>query len=58
MSELEKAIYEFVDTRNQDPKPFIWLKSADEILARSQRLCGRLQVSQGSSRPSEPDTSG
>ncbi|MBP2326689.1 transposase [Kibdelosporangium banguiense] len=29
---LEKAIKEWIDTWNQDPKPFTWTKTADEIL--------------------------
>jgi hypothetical protein len=28
---LERAIYEFLDAHNADPKPFVWAKSADEI---------------------------
>jgi hypothetical protein len=35
---LERVIYEFLDTHNADPKPFVWAKSADEILASIARL--------------------
>ena len=45
-SELEKAIYEFIEVSNEDPKPFIWTKSADDILANLQRFCGRTLASQ------------
>lgn len=31
--ELEKAIRKFIDAHNSDAKPFVWTKSADEILA-------------------------
>jgi transposase len=31
VSELERAIYEFLDVHNADPKPFMWTKSTDEI---------------------------
>ena len=39
--ELEKAIYEFIDVSNTAPKPFIWTKSADDILSSLERFCGR-----------------
>ncbi|UQA59943.1 IS630 family transposase [Polyangium aurulentum] len=29
---LEKAIREFIDAHNEDPKPFVWTKTADQIL--------------------------
>jgi transposase len=44
--ELEKAIYEFIDVSNEHPKPFIWTKSADDILANLERFCGRTLKSQ------------
>jgi transposase len=53
-NELERAIYEFIDARNDAPKPFKWHKSADEILARIQRLCGRVLGTQRSQRTSDP----
>jgi transposase len=40
-AQLEKAIYEFVEASNEDPRPFIWTKSADDILASLERVCGR-----------------
>lgn len=39
---LERAIHEFLDAHNDDPTPFIWTKSADEILASVGRLCASL----------------
>lgn len=39
--ELEKAIREFVDAHNADPKPFVWTKSADQIIAAVARHCQR-----------------
>ncbi len=36
---LEKDIRNWIKTWNQDPKPFIWTKTADEIL---ERLAGYL----------------
>lgn len=39
--ELEQAILEYIDTVNENPRPFNWTKSADEILAAIQRFCLR-----------------
>jgi transposase len=39
--ELENAIREYLATHNKDPKPFVWTKSADEILASLARFCMR-----------------
>ena len=32
--ELEAAIYRYLDITNEDPKPFVWTKTADQILTR------------------------
>ena len=37
VEELEQAIREFSDTWNEEPTPFRWTKSADEILANVAR---------------------
>jgi transposase len=39
--ELERAITEFLDVHNADPKPFTWTKSADQILDSLARFCRR-----------------
>lgn len=39
--ELEQAILSYVDATNDEPKPFIWRKTADEILASLARRCQR-----------------
>ena len=39
--ELEKAITNYLARHNQEPKPFIWTKTADEILASVARFCQR-----------------
>jgi transposase len=39
--ELEAAIREFIDACNENPKPFVWTKSADEILASIARFAQR-----------------
>jgi transposase len=37
--ELETAIRTYIDTINENPKPFRWTKSADDILAAIERFC-------------------
>lgn len=37
--ELEQAIHAYIDSHNEDPKPFRWTKSADDILAAVKRFC-------------------
>ena len=39
--ELESAIYHYLDITNNDPKPFVWTKTADQILADVARFCKR-----------------
>ena len=40
-SDLEAAIYRYMETTNKDPKPFVWTKTADQILANVARFCQR-----------------
>ena len=40
--ELEQAIRDFLDAHNSAPKPFIWRKTADEIIASVGRHCQRV----------------
>ena len=39
--ELEAAIREFIDVHNERPKPFVWTKTADQILASISRFAQR-----------------
>jgi len=39
--ELENALKHYVTTYNQDPKPFKWTKTADQILEALARFCKR-----------------
>ena len=39
--QLEAAIREFIDAHHADPKPFVWTKTADEILASIARFAQR-----------------
>lgn len=38
---LEKTIRQYLDQHNQQPKPFVWTKTADEILESVARFCAR-----------------
>ena len=40
--ELEQAAMLYIEVNNDDPKPFIWTKTADEILETLNRLCERI----------------
>ncbi|HVT99530.1 MAG TPA: IS630 family transposase, partial [Acidobacteriaceae bacterium] len=36
---LEAAIRAYVDINNEKPRPFVWTKTADEILDSIKRYC-------------------
>jgi len=36
---LEAALMRYIDQRNENPKPFNWVRSADEILDAVKRFC-------------------
>ena len=40
--ELETDVNAWIEAWNQDPKPFVWTKTADEILANLANYCTRL----------------
>jgi len=41
ISQLEAAIKQYLSLTNKTPKPFVWSKTADEILASVARFCAR-----------------
>jgi len=41
IAELELAIRTFIDAHNADPKPFVWTKTADQILSSIARFAQR-----------------
>jgi transposase len=41
VSDLEHDIHAFIDATNAEPRPFRWVKSADDILASVRRFCLR-----------------
>jgi transposase len=43
--ELEAAITRYLAVNNEQPKPFVWTKTADEILANVARFCHRISNS-------------
>ncbi len=43
--ELEEAIRRYIDLTNAPPAPFVWTKTADQILASLARFCHRLSNS-------------
>jgi len=42
---LEKAMLNYLDQRNRNPKPFVWTADADLILGKVERLCKRISRS-------------
>ena len=43
--ELEHAIREYLEVYNEDPRPFVWTRSADEILESVAAFCNRISDS-------------
>jgi len=43
VGKLQADIRAFIDRHNQNPKPFKWTKSADQILASVKRFCHKTQ---------------
>ena len=43
---LEAAIMQYIALGSEHPKPFIWTKTADEILASIERFCRRISDSE------------
>jgi hypothetical protein len=43
--QLNADIRNWIDSCNEDPKPFIWTKTADEILESIARYCQRINES-------------
>jgi len=41
---LERAIHDYLETHNENPKPFHWTADADNILRRVANACKRIQT--------------
>jgi transposase len=48
VKDLEAAIREYIDVHNEDPRPFVWTKTADQILASISRYAQRTTAAQPS----------
>ena len=48
VKELEAAIREYIEVHNEDPKPFVWTKTADQILASIARYAQRTTTAHAS----------
>jgi hypothetical protein len=51
VTQLRTAIEEFIDVTNEKPKPFVWKKSADDILASIARFASRTLTTHGDQGP-------
>lgn len=45
VKQLKAAIMNYINTRNENPRPFVWTKTADEILENVKRFCKRINDS-------------
>ena len=41
VKDLETAIRQYIDVHNENPKPFVWTKTADQILSSIARYAQR-----------------
>ena len=44
VAEPKQAMHEYLDRHNADPKPFVWAKTADVILAKERRVLDLLEA--------------
>jgi hypothetical protein len=56
--ELDSAILEFIDVHNEQPKPFVWTKSANAILNGIGRFASRTLAAHGTNNMQEISDSG
>jgi hypothetical protein len=47
---------DYLDQRNENPKPFMWTADADLILGKVERLCKRISNSDGMRRLAHLDS--
>jgi transposase len=55
--QLQRAIYDFVEAHNDEPRPFRWTKTAEQILERTARYCGSVLAAHADGT-NDPRTSG
>ncbi len=47
IDDLKAAIYDYLLLHNAKPKPFVWSKTADDIIARERRALDALDEIRG-----------
>jgi transposase len=52
---LEEAIHDYLDHHHADPKPFVWTKKAETILAKERRALEKLQSLSAGNQASESE---
>jgi len=57
VTDLEDAIHDYLMRHNADPKPFVWTKSSDDILARERRALDLLDLIRDGNQLSESEHS-
>lgn len=55
VGQLEKAIRDYLDQHNAEPKPFVWTKPADVILANEARALSQLRTIKGGNQALESE---
>ena len=45
VAELERAIMDYIEENNADPKPFVWTASAELILGKVGAICEQINQS-------------
>ena len=55
VADLEDAIYDYLMRHNANPKPFVWTKTAENILARERRALDLLDLIRDGHQPSESE---
>jgi transposase len=45
VAQLKRSIQDWIDTWNQDPRPFVWTRTADEVLDTIAAYCQRINDS-------------
>lgn len=55
VAELEAAILDYLAKHNADPKPFIWIKTADVIITKTARARAALDAVKGGNQALGPE---
>ena len=55
VGQLEKAIRDYLDQHNAEPKPFVWTKPTDAILANEARALSKLRTIKGGNQALESE---